>query len=417
MLTLAEEYSDIIKDYNKKFPDLNFTNLSKLIISEQNVRTTPESFRKAVSKVLGDFDIVVENVRLSKQKQKFQDINRIERKSFREDARRENALEELAIAIKKELKENAKELGKINIKPLVKEKEGAIGIIHISDPHGNELINLPHNKFDFSILAQRMKYYINSACDYFKFMNVTKVLFACTGDLLNSDRRLDEILNSATNRAKASILMLHLIKQAILDVRDKGFSVEVISVLGNEARIGQELPYSEQALSENYDFLIMANLKELFEFVSIKGINFLSVDKVEEIVNVNGQNWLISHDISKYTEKQNNSQSAIGRYSLQGKKIDYIIGGHVHATRITDYTSRASSFSGSNSFNENSLNLAGRASGTYYVVKNNKRFVCNIDLQNVDGVEGYCIVDKLKAYHAKSTEKLQTKQIIHQIVV
>lgn len=364
-----------------------------------------------------DKEIISENVRYKKEKQKFQDSNRIERKAFREQARIENALEELAKAIRDELKNNAKELSKVNIAPLLKTKSKGVGVIHITDVHANELINLPHNKYDFNILSKRLKFYINEACDYFKFKDVHKVLFVSGGDLLNSDRRLDEIIGASINRAKASILTLHLLKQAILDVRSRGYNIDVISVLGNESRIGQEMPFSQEALSENYDFLIMANLKELFEFSQIKGINFLSVDKVEEIVNVNGQNWLISHDVTKYTDKQSSSQATVGRHALQGKKIDYIIGGHIHATRITDFTARSSSMSGSNSYNENALNLAGRASGICYVVKDGRRSIHLIDLQDVNDIEGYLIVDKLKAYHAKSVEKLQVKQVIHQVVI
>jgi hypothetical protein len=376
-----------------------------------------ESLTRYLRFANSDKEILTQNVQLARGKQKYQDINRIERKAFREQARTENALEELGKEIKNELREHAKELAKLNIKPLTKTTAKGVGVIHITDAHGNELINLPHNKFDFEILAKRLKLYVHESCRYFGFMGVGRVLFISGGDNLNSDRRLDEILNASTNRAKASILMAHLLKQAILEVRNMGYEVDVISVLGNEARIGDELPYSEEGLSENYDFIIMAQLKELFEFSGIKGINFLSIDKVEEIANVNGQNWLISHDISKYTDKQSSSQSAIGRHSLQGKKIDFILGGHIHATRITDYTSRGSSLSGSNSYNENGLNLAGRASATCYVVKGGRRYINNIDLQDVKDIDGYSIVDKLKAYHAKSVEKLHTKQIIHQIVI
>ena len=383
----------------------------------KNKRLCCNGCGKYYSVPITDFDLLISNVKLSKQKQLLQDTNRIERKSFREYARVENALSELGEEIKLELKENAKELAKIKIVPLNKSKSKSLGILHITDTHGNELINLPHNKYDFEILAKRLRLYINDSCDYFKHMGVNKVLFICGGDLMNSDRRRDEILNQANNRAKASILMMHLLKQAILDVRNRGHNVDVISVLGNEARIDQEMTYSEEGLSDNYDFLIMANLKELFEFSNIKGINFLSIDKVEVIANVNGQNWLISHDLTKYTDKQSSSQAAIGRHSLQGKNIEYLLGGHIHATRITDFSSRGSSLSGSNSYNENALNLAGRAAATCYVVKDNRRFVNNIDLQNVDNVEGYHIVDRLKAYHSKSAEKLQVKQVIHQIVI
>ena len=399
------------RDYSREVEKLGYDETLK------KYKLSAETLNRYLRYANADQEIVDVTVRLGKDKQKLQDINRIERKSFREQARLENALEELGKEIKNELREHAKELAKLNIKPLTKTTAKGVGVIHITDAHGNELINLPHNKFDFEVLAKRLKLYIDESCKYFAFKGVSKVLFVNGGDALNSSRRLDEILNAATNRAKASILMVHLLKQAILDVRNRGYRIDVLGVLGNEARMGEELPYSEEGLSENYDFIIMAQLKELFEFSKIKGINFLSVDKVEEIVNVNGQNWLIAHDISKYTDKQSASQSAVGRHSLQGKKIDYILGGHIHATRITDFTARGSSLSGSNSYNENALNLAGRASANCFVVGDNRRYVCNIDLQDTTGVEGYSIVDKLKAYHAKSVEKLQPKLIIHQVVV
>jgi hypothetical protein len=417
ILSDAEIYQEQIVEYSQKYPEYNFTQIAKQMISDGVVDSTPDSFRKTVSKILGDKDILLENVQLAKRSQKFQDINRIKNKSFREFARQENAIEALGIEIKNELHNHAKELSKLNLKPLIKSKSKGVGVYHLTDLHGNELINLPHNKFDFDFLAKRLKLFTTDVLNYFEFMGVSKVVFAVTGDLLNSDRRLDEILNAATNRAKACVLMTHLLKQVILEIRDRGFSVDVVSVLGNEARIGQELPYSNEGLSENYDFTIMAILKEMFEFKGIKGINFISIDKVEEVIGVNGQEWLLSHDISKYTDKQKDSQSAIGRYSLQGRKIEYIIGGNIHSTRITDITSRASSLSGSNSYNENALNLAGRASGVCYVVKDGRRHVYQIDVQNVDGVEGYSIVDKLKAYHAKSVDKLRDKQVVHQIVI
>ena len=387
---------------------------SKLV----SIRRRVEEIRKEYGiKPDVDVEIIKKTVQIAKQKQKAQDINRIERKSFREYARAENAIAELAAGIKEQLKLHAKELSKIKINPIKRSKSDGIGVFHWTDLHGNELINLPHNKYDFKILSKRLKLYNQEALDEFKFRGINKVLISVTGDLLNSDRRLDEILNASTNRSKAAVLMVHILKQAILHIRNEGFQVDIVSVLGNEARIGQEMPFSNEGLSDNYDFTIMAMLKELFGFAKISGVNFLSIDKVEEVVDVNGQKWLLAHDVSRFTDKQEKSQSAIGRYSLQGIKIEYIIGGHIHATRITDITSRASSFSGSNSFNENALNLAGRASGTFYIVKNKRRMVFNIDLQDVNGIDGYEVVSKLEAYHAKSAEKLEPQTVIHKIVI
>ena len=47
-----------------------------------------------------DVEVIKENVRLSKQKQKAQDRNRIQNKSFREHARIENAIEEYSKELK-----------------------------------------------------------------------------------------------------------------------------------------------------------------------------------------------------------------------------------------------------------------------------------------------------------------------------
>ena len=48
---------------------------------------------KNFSETIQHEEIIGQNVRLAKQKQALQDLNRIERKSFRENARIENAVE------------------------------------------------------------------------------------------------------------------------------------------------------------------------------------------------------------------------------------------------------------------------------------------------------------------------------------
>lgn len=362
-----------------------------------------------------DKEIIVENVKLAKQKQKSQDQNRIANKSFREDARIENAVAELGTELVKINKEYAKELKKIKFKPY-KVVTGGVGVIQITDVHGNELINLPNNKYDFHVLAKRMRKHILESLRYFEFHNVNKVVMVFTGDLLNSDRRLDELLNASTNRAKATVLMIHIIKQAIVEVRAK-YPVDIISVLGNESRVDKEMSFSNEAFSDNYDFTIIAQLKQIFEFAKIKGVVFKGHDKLKEILDFGQQKWLVSHNLSGTVDNQQKTQSEIGMYSLMGHKIDYSIGGHIHATRITDFSARSGSMSGSNSYNENVLGLLGRASHNCYVVNGKKRAVQINDIQDVDDVVGYEIISQLEAYNAKSNSKLKTNVAIMKIVI
>ena len=382
-----------------------------------------ESFRRQlndrINRKLADTEIVATNVRLKKQKQKLQDTNRIERKSFREQARYENAIEEYAKALLEENREYGKFLKTLNISRLrpTKQKRG-VGIIQLTDLHANELINLPHNKFDFEVLSKRMKLYAYKCVKRILSDNVEKVALIITGDLLNSDRRLDEMLNQATNRSKASLLMQHLLIQFILEIRNEtGLAITIVSVLGNESRVGKELPFSNEGLSDNYDFNIVGSVKQQLEFARISGINFGSIDKVEQVVNIDGKNWLVAHDLSKYTDKQEKSQQTIGRYSLQGTKIDFMLGGHIHATRVMGNSARSSSMTGSNSYNEVALNLAGKAQHNYYLAQDGRIETTVFDLQDVSKIEGYNIVKELEAYNVKSVDKLYVGQTVFKVVI
>ena len=178
---------------------------------------------------ISDLDLLRENVKYRKQKQKAQDVTRIERKAFREHSRIENAVEEYS----KELKElfDKNRLHKLTRKH--KSSSKAVGVIQFSDVHFNELVELKNNRYDFKVAAQRCQYFVSKAKEYFRMANITNVVVAFTGDLLNSDRRLDELLNQATNRAKATFLSVDIMQQVILDI-NKQFNVSVASVVGNE---------------------------------------------------------------------------------------------------------------------------------------------------------------------------------------
>lgn len=378
-----------------------------------------DSIRRTISKWCSqndaDSEIIGENVKLAKQKQRIQDQNRIERKSFREYARVENAVSEYCASILNVLKENAKDLSnKLNITDcgIV---GGGVGVIHITDLHANELIDLEHNQYNFHILSKRLKKQISESLAYFKFRGVEKVLMAFGGDLLNSDRRLDELLNQATNRAKATVLTSHIILQAILHVRQH-YKVDIVSVLGNESRANKEMTFSNEAFSDNYDFSIISSCKQTLEFAKIEGVTFHSIDTMETTIDFGEQKWLLAHDVSKLTDKQEKTQSAIGRYQLKGESINFILGGHIHSHRGTDYSCRAGSLAGSNTYNEHALNLQGRASAVCYVVKGKERFYQYIDCQEANN-EGYEVISQLEAYNIKSDLKTKDNTPILKVVI
>lgn len=368
-----------------------------------------------------DAELTAENVELDKKRQLMQDKNRIKNKTVREHYRLENALREYAKALINIYREHGLSLKKYNIESISKKnKEGGVGVIHCTDWHGNELINEAFNTFDFVVLSQRAKAYVQESIDRFKREKVRKVLFAVTGDMLNSDRRLDEKIHMSTNRAKATILMQHIMFQAIMHIRKElKVEISIVSVLGNEARIDQEMTFSDDALSNNFDFVIMAGVWNMIKASGIKGIKLISLHKVEEVVCVDGLNFLFMHNFGKQLDNQKNILQTIGRYARDHDiRIDYMIGGHIHDPYITSLSARGGSIAGGNSFSTKALNYASRASQNNFVVKNGVVSPNVVDVQSMNGEEeGYHIIKELEAYNAKSVSKLNKGKVAMQVVI
>ena len=98
----------------------NYNEISRHLIEKYCLDVSVDYLRKQVTSivhwVIADKDIVRYNVKLSKQKQKIQDLNRIQNKSFREHARIENALVEYNKEIIKLLKTESTNTKVKNIK-------------------------------------------------------------------------------------------------------------------------------------------------------------------------------------------------------------------------------------------------------------------------------------------------------------
>jgi len=355
-----------------------------------------------------------DNVQLSKKLQKQQDLNRIKNKSFREQGRLDNAVLELGEELKNVILQH--ELPKkIFRTKKIKSSNKVGGVIHLSDAHFNELVNILGNRYDFTVASQRIRKYIQEAKEYFKLKGVKDVAVCITGDMINSDRRLDEVLSQATNRAKALFLAVSILEQAILDLQED-FNLQVISVIGNESRMTEDIGWSETMASDNYDYIIHHTLKLLFRKSDIK---FSKCDRTAEVIEIVGQKILLVHGNQiKGSKMEKSIQSVIGKYASQDILIDFVLSGHLHSSRIADGFARSSSIVGSNSYSWDGLQLAGRASQNIHIFYDNgNRDSIKIDLQNVDDIVGYPIKKEIEAYNAKSAGKAKKKTTIIKLVV
>ena len=389
----------------------NYNEISAYLIDTYKLEVSVDTLRKKIRDVvhylIADKDIVEYNIRLAKQKQKFQDLNRIERKSFREGTRQENALIEYNTEIIKLLKRES-----LNTK-LSKKKHNteSVIVVQLADLHLNELVELESNKYDFDIASKRLQKYAYKVKEYIKFHKANKVLIAITGDLINSDRRLDELMAAATNRAKATFLGVHLLKHFILDINEIA-EVQVCCVTGNESRVNQELGWVNLVSSDNYDFTIFEMLRLL-----LPDINFLRGDALELVVEINGKNMLVIHGHQLSKMDSNVVGKVISKYSAKGVIIDFIICGHLHETMIRDNIARSASLVGSNAYSENALNLSGTAAQNIYCFTDDGRHDVRIDLQETKGWDGYNIKEELFAYNAKSAQKTHKKETIFKIII
>jgi len=389
----------------------NYNEISAYLIDTYKLEVSVDTLRKKIKEVvhflIADKDIVEYNIRLAKQKQKFQDLNRIERKSFREGTRQENALVEYNTEIIKLLK---RESLKTKLSKKKHNTEAAI-VVQIADTHFNELVELESNKYDFDIASKRLQKYAYKVKEYVKFHKANKVLIAITGDLINSDRRLDELMAAATNRAMATFLGVHLLKHFILDLNEIA-EVQVCCVTGNESRVNQELGWVNLVSSDNYDFTIFEMLRLL-----LPDINFLRGDALELVVEINGKNMLVIHGHQLGRMDSNQVGKVISKYSAKGVIIDFIICGHLHETMIRDNIARSASLVGSNAYSENALNLSGTAAQNIYCFTDDGRHDIRIDLQETNGWDGYDIKEELFAYNAKSAQKTHKKETIFKIII
>ena len=351
-----------------------------------------------------DLEVIAENVRLAKRTQAAQDRNRIANKSFREHARVENAVEEYNEAILRVLREVGHSLAGCPRRSGPLNPESPIVVIHLSDNHFNELVNLPTNRFDFEVAAKRLQLLAQKVKQYAIPMGAQKVVVFFGGDLMNSDRRLDELLAMSTNRAKATLLAVHLYKQFLMDLLGD-FFVDCFGVTGNESRAKKDLGWVDVVATDNYDFTIYSMLEVIFDAIDDRTIRFHDFNANEVVFKVHNETFLGIHGHQVNASDQKKVQAMIGKYAAKGVNITHVICGHIHSTMVSDYISRNASLVGSNAYSEEALGFVSKAAQNIHIVTPQGLDGIKCDLQNVNGVDGYDIIPALEAYNARSADK------------
>ena len=363
-----------------------------------------------------DYETIEANVQLAKANQRLSDQNRIAGKAFREHARIENAVTAYNEAIIAELSLHGSALADCPRRTGPLDPKAAALVVHLSDNHFNELVNLPTNRFDFKVAAQRLALLAQKTKLLGKAYGAERIVVFFGGDLMNSDRRLDELLAMSTNRARATVLAVHLYKQFLLDLRSE-FFVDVFGVTGNESRAKDNLGWVDVVATDSYDFTIYAMLQAIFESVEDKGMRFHEFQANETIFSIHNETFLGVHGHQVNATDQKKCQAIIGKYAAKGINITHILCGHIHATVISDYVSRNASLVGSNAYSEEALGFISKAAQNIHIVTPQGLDGFKADLQDISEVEGYEIISKLEEYNAKSADRAHEAMVAPQTII
>jgi hypothetical protein len=238
--------------------------------------------------------------------------------------------------------------------------------------------------YGYEIASSRLKKYAYKIKDFLKD-SVSSITIAFMGDLINSDRRIDELLGNDGSVAEALVKAVEILSAFIKDLAID-YDITVVSVLGNESRINRDVPMSDPV--NNFDFLIHKFLSELFRFTKVR---FMNVDRsYEKLINILGANILLTHGHTKITW-----DSAVKKYNKLGKILHYMITAHLHSVHIKEQTSQNGSLSGNNFYGFHGINDIVDASQTIYIVEKEVDGLpptispVIFNLQRIFGYEGY----------------------------
>lgn len=360
----------------------------------------------------------------ARRAQKFQDKNRISNKTFREGARYYNAVEELAAETRDLL--GSYEFSTPRHHKSKRKNPAPIGIIQLADLHLNEVVELfdtiGTNSYTYRVASQRLQKFADQAIKRFLANGIKSVLIASTGDLLNSDRRLDELLSNAGNRSKALVVSVDLLQQFIREIAEH-FDVTVLSICGNESRKDDDVGSTNATFSNNYDYDIHMMLWAMFDQNKCPSVQFMPVcDAFEAYVQVAGHGILFihGHQYDAGGKLDDKVAKDVARYARAGKVVDYVIFGHVHATRIGDFFARSGSLVGANAYSNHKLRVSSLASQNIYVVDEVQGvFPTAVPLQETAGYEGYDYPEHLitNTGMRKSVEKAAERKTIFKLVI
>lgn len=279
-------------------------------------------------------------------------------------------------------------------------------ICSIGDWHLGEISGeFKDTGFDMEIASKRIEKYAQKVKQEILDKNINKVVILCGGDICNNVTLLSKRLLQTSNRAVTTIMAVVLLQHLINDIYNVCPNIVFTGVGNNESRYDEDYFEDEYLITNCADYVVYNMLELLFE--NIPTVKFLSGRNCEKVVQVNGQNILLTHGVAcGKGDVEKNVQQMISRYAVKGVDIRYVLLSHIHCTRNSNYFSRHGSLCSGNAYSNTTLNLQTRASQNILIVsKNGDIDTFGVDLENIDGFDGYDISNEVKKFNLRPRDK------------
>jgi hypothetical protein len=255
-------------------------------------------------------------------------------------------------------------------------------VVQLADLHLNEEIlsidNVKNQIYNFEVAEKRLTWFLTEIIKIVRAYDINEVYICNTGDMLNSSKKLTELVTNIHPTGLAIMKVVEMIQSFIIKLSQFTF-VTYQTVVGNECRFDnrydQSNYYDRHFMYNNYDYVIHSILQNYFKEYDRKD-NRITIaeqkDYKEHMFTVRNQNILMKHgeDLSSKAK----IKDCITKYGLEGIKLSLIISGHIHSPVVNDDTvfTRSASLPGGNSYSSKQLNCYGGAGQLMFIV-NEKR--------------------------------------------
>lgn len=203
-----------------------------------------------------------------KEKQKLFDERSALNKVLREEGRRESMLDIVRRAI------DEHEFAEFDYYPMILPDSGNDLIIHLTDIHGGMSIDHAFNRFNFDVLSERLKQYLNEIFEIKETYQAQNAYVILGGDLIHGITHLNGRIETKENLVDQIMKTSDLVAHFLYELSKMFYTVEVHTTAGNHGRVTAKK--EETAYGENFDLLVPYYCKKELKNIS----NVIFVDNV-----------------------------------------------------------------------------------------------------------------------------------------